>query len=50
MLAKEVCLLHDNARLHVARDTKAFLDQFGWEVISHPPTAQTLPHLTITYA
>ena len=35
---KGVCLLHDNARPHVARQTVALLDQFGWDIITHPPT------------
>jgi len=37
-----VCLLHDNARPHVARDTKALLDRFGWDVISHTPYSPDL--------
>ena len=36
MLTKGVCLLH-NARPHVARQTVALLDQFGWDIITHPP-------------
>jgi len=42
MLTNGVCLLHDNAWPHVAHDTKALLDQFGWDVISHPPYSQDL--------
>lgn len=42
MLTKGVCLLHDNARPHVARDTKALLEKFGWDVISHPPYSPDL--------
>jgi len=42
MLTNGVCLLHDNARPHVARDTKALLEKFGWDVISHPPYSPDL--------
>lgn len=34
MLTKGV--LHDNARPHVARDTKALLDKFGWDILPPP--------------
>jgi len=37
MPTKGVCLLHDNARHHVARDTEHLLDQFGRDVISRLP-------------
>jgi len=37
MLTKGVYLLHDNARPHVARQIFALLDQFGWDIITHPP-------------
>jgi len=42
MLTKGGCLLRDNARSHVARDIKAFLDQFGWDVTSYPPYSPDL--------
>ena len=42
MLTKGVCLLHDKARPHVARQTIAHLDQFGWDIISHPPYSPDL--------
>lgn len=42
MLTKGVCLLHDNARPHVARQTVALLDQFGWDIITHPPYSPDL--------
>jgi len=35
MLTKGVCV-HDNARPHVARQTVALLDQFGWDIITQP--------------
>jgi histone-lysine N-methyltransferase SETMAR len=42
LLTKGVCLLHDNARPHVARQTVALLDQFGWDIITHPPYSPDL--------
>ena len=42
MLTKGVCLLHNNARPHVARQTVALLDQFGWDIITHPPYSPDL--------
>jgi len=41
MLTKGVCLLHDNARPHVARQT-VVLDQFGWDLVNHPPYSTDL--------
>lgn len=35
-LTKRVCLLHDNAWPHVSHETKALIDQYGWNVIFHP--------------
>jgi len=42
MLTKSVCLLHDNARPSVARQTVALLDQFGWDIITQPPYSPDL--------
>ena len=39
---REYGLLHDNARPHVARLTVALLDQFGWDIITHPPYSPDL--------
>jgi len=42
MLTKGVRLLHDNARPHVARNTKALLDKFGWDILPQPPYSPDL--------
>lgn len=42
MLTKEVCLLHDDAHLHTARATQKLLQQFGWDVLAHPPLSHDL--------
>jgi histone-lysine N-methyltransferase SETMAR len=42
MLTKGVCLLHDNVHPHVARQTVPLLDQFGWDIITHPPHSPDL--------
>lgn len=33
----KVFFIHDNARLHVARETRKKLQCFGWHVLAHPP-------------
>ena len=33
----EVILLHDNARPHVAKVVKKYLETLKWDVLSHPP-------------
>jgi len=33
----KVILLHDNARSHVAKVIKKYLETFKWDVLSHPP-------------
>lgn len=42
MLTKGVSILHDNARPHVARATADLLNQFGWDIITHPPYSPDL--------
>uniref|UniRef100_A0AAZ1X9I8 Histone-lysine N-methyltransferase SETMAR n=1 Tax=Oreochromis aureus TaxID=47969 RepID=A0AAZ1X9I8_OREAU len=37
MLSKGVSILHDTASPHVARQTVALLQNFGWNIITHPP-------------
>lgn len=36
LLSQGVLLLHDNARPHIARDTRNLLDSWHWEILPHP--------------
>ena len=38
----KVILLHDNARPHTAKITKAKLQELGFEILSHPPYSPDL--------
>ena len=42
MLSKGVSILHDNARPRTARQTITLLQQFGWDIITHPPYSPEL--------
>ncbi|UYV63421.1 hypothetical protein LAZ67_2004019 [Cordylochernes scorpioides] len=42
MLTKGVRFHHDNARPHTAHKTTAFFEEFGWELVSHPPYSPNL--------
>lgn len=33
----QVILLHDNARPHIAKPVKTYLQTLKWEVLTHPP-------------
>ncbi|UYV63878.1 hypothetical protein LAZ67_2005878 [Cordylochernes scorpioides] len=37
MLTKGVRFYHDSARPHTAHQTTALIEEFGWELVSHPP-------------
>lgn len=41
-LTKGIRLHHDNARPHVSQQTNDVIDQFGWELVSHPPYSPDL--------
>jgi histone-lysine N-methyltransferase SETMAR len=42
LMSSGVMLLHDNARPHAAARTQAMLQEFGWEVLQHPPYSPDL--------
>jgi len=44
----KVILQHDNARPHVAKVVKTYLETLKWEVLPHRRILQTLLPLTIT--
>jgi transposase len=35
-------LLHDNAQLHTAHATVYLLEQWGWDILEHPPHSPDL--------
>jgi len=37
LLENSVLILHDDARLHLGKDVREFLDGYCWEVLPHPP-------------
>jgi len=41
-LTKCVCVLHDNARSHVARKILELLVKIGWDILEHPPYSPDL--------
>ena len=41
-LSKGIVLLHDNARPHVANQTKDLITSFKWETADHPPYSPDL--------
>lgn len=52
LLSRGVVFLQDNARPHTSRVTSSLLEQFGWEVLPHPPHSPDLApsdfHLFLT--
>ena len=42
LLSSGVVLLHNNARLHMAWQTTALLQQFRWDTMDHPPYSPDL--------
>ncbi|UYV60410.1 hypothetical protein LAZ67_1001064 [Cordylochernes scorpioides] len=41
-LSQKVLLVHDNARPHAARTTQTLLENFKWEIFTHPPYSTEL--------
>ncbi len=39
---KGVLLLHDNARPHTAKAARSKIEEFGWEILPHPPYSPDL--------
>ena len=37
LLENGVLILHDNARPHLGKDVREFLDGYSWGVLNHPP-------------
>ncbi|UYV82271.1 hypothetical protein LAZ67_21001522 [Cordylochernes scorpioides] len=42
LLSQKVLLVHDNARPHAARTTQTLLENFKWEIFTHPPYSPDL--------
>ncbi|UYV72930.1 hypothetical protein LAZ67_10001205, partial [Cordylochernes scorpioides] len=42
LLSRKVLLVHDNARPHTARTTHTLLENFKWEISTHPPYSPEL--------
>ncbi|UYV80852.1 hypothetical protein LAZ67_19001988 [Cordylochernes scorpioides] len=42
LLSRKVLLVHDNARPHAARTTQTLLENFKWEIFTHPPYSPEL--------
>ncbi|UYV65927.1 hypothetical protein LAZ67_3005901, partial [Cordylochernes scorpioides] len=42
LLSRKVLLVHDNARPHAARTTQTLLENFKWEIFTHPPYSPDL--------
>ena len=45
MLTKGVCFYHDYAHPHTAHATADLLDQFGWDILTYPPSLLHSQHL-----
>ncbi|KAM8715776.1 hypothetical protein ACLKA7_002770 [Drosophila subpalustris] len=39
---EKVILQHDNARPHVAKPVKTYLETLKWEILTHPPYSQDI--------
>ena len=42
LISKGVLFHQDNARLHTAKKTLELIENFGWEVVPHPPYSPDL--------